>query len=252
MAKPRAKPLLLIVGSVVTTAFLFGFYIGRARSVDYSDSRTTDSYLALYSYWTKMDSDHGELSLRIDDRIYRYKTGGQAVSVEYPPLEYLTNNPMPTRDLREDLEKTLPLLVPTAETGLIGSILMSENRSLQSPMGKGLLIFGTLTGGILGYYVGHDTKPNYQTAAFRTMLQSVPLWESVEKELRNRYLTEVEDKPDMFGHLNRRDHAEVLEQAMKDRRLKPRLVAPSVFDATTSFDKKITTDKPSVPSHPNH
>jgi len=103
MAKPKAKPLLLVVASVVVTSFLIGFHLGRARSVDYNDPKSADSYLALYSYWTKIDDNHGQLSLRIDDRTYKYKTDASSVAVEYLPVEYLASNPMPKRDLREDL-----------------------------------------------------------------------------------------------------------------------------------------------------
>src|SRR5713226_1564919 len=163
MAKPKAKPVVLVVVSIITTSFLIGFYIGKARSIDYNKPEAADSYLALYSHWTKIDDGQGELSLRVDDRTYRYKTTDSAVTVEYLPLEYLTSNPMPTRNLREDINKVLPLVVPVAETGLIGSILMSGNRSLQSPQGKAILVVGTLTGGVLGYYFGYDSKPQTQT-----------------------------------------------------------------------------------------
>ncbi len=78
----KKKKVLLLALSIFTTSFLIGLHFGKAYSPDYNRQSTVDTYLAIYSYWTKIDDTHGELSLRVDDRNYRYKTGDQTITIE--------------------------------------------------------------------------------------------------------------------------------------------------------------------------
>ena len=111
---------------------------------------------------------------------------------------------------------------------------MSGNRSLQSPQGKAILVVGTLTGGVLGYYFGYDSKPQTQTPTFQAMLQSVQLWKGIERELRERYIELRASESSPLLALAHHDHPEVVEQATRDKRLHP-------FDDKTIFDKKDST-----------
>jgi hypothetical protein len=227
----KRKVFLLAVLSIVVSSFLFGLYLGEANSDDYNKTPTVDTYLAVYSTWTHVDDEHGELSLRVDDRIYSYRTGKPVVTFTPLPIEYLRSNPIPKRDLRKDLDKTMVLLAPAAETGIIGGIVMSEATSIPSPYGKLVLIFGTLTGGVVGYWVGHDSSPDFDTQTFRDMLGAVPLWGGIERELRNRYKKELQSSgPDL---LFLTDHPEVIKQARRDK-------YAHVFDYDPLLDKPDT------------
>jgi hypothetical protein len=188
----KQKKIAIALG-LFSTGSLIGYILGRHNTPDATKPVTADIYLALYSQWKYLDTDHSQIELRAGSRIYDFRTGDSTVSISILSPEEMAKSPMPTRDYDGDLEKLVAL--SAAESG--GYSLMTT--IVEASGGEGavgrfgaqervLVAIGVMASGGLGYYFGHSVSPDVEEPKFQDELShNIELWKNYDKHWKTAY-----------------------------------------------------------------
>lgn len=184
---------LLLLG-IITISFTIGAHLGRANSPDY------DSKDAAYNFVLSNSRNHFDaaaktttVTLRAGPSIYKYRYPAETL-VRLRPVDDLTDYRPPRRWrlLEKNRISELLGLSSLATGGLLGQLKNARavpGPSLGDKIGGGmskarlyaLLVAGTVTGGIVGYWINYDDTMDYENEKFVEALKEKWIWRAVAR-----------------------------------------------------------------------
>jgi hypothetical protein len=175
-----------------------GYYYGRRRSPDWSHPAAVTILLNRNHSWRFVSGpthvpdpakDPIELTLRLGDRQYRYRSDEDRVVSEVLPPDEVARLELPRLEDLSDREKFLAatggLAVPTA------SILSAAQDHLDSLKGKNFIVVAVSTaiigaGAAWGYSMGYKPEPEFGSQRFQQALLEPDRWQALARYHRER------------------------------------------------------------------
>ena len=197
--RQRAALGATAVATFYTATLSLGYYHGKRQSIDWNDSvaiqkfinsNHTVKYVRANAGNTGQENDPIELTLRIGDRQYRYKSSSDKVSYDILSPEEIAKLATPRQQGAPDEEKMI-FAVGSIVTPSYASLMNSRRliRWISHLHGKQFVavaipaaVLGA--GAAWGYSMGYKPLPDYSSDSFQNAIQDPKRWRPLVQHYR--------------------------------------------------------------------